>query len=79
MVLKLNDVVMTHAPQIPGQNVNQILEESMRHTNIDSYMPDLKDRKFPSRDFVINVGIDNFMHNVDSEYSHPRSIAENDW
>ena len=79
MILKLNDVVMTHAPQISGLNVNQILEESMRHSNIDSYMSDLKDGKLPSRDFVINVGMDNFMHNVDSEYSHPRSNAENGW
>ena len=42
-------------------------------------MTDLKDGKLPNRDFVINVGMDNFMHNVDSEHSPPRSNAENGW
>ena len=78
-MLKLNDVVMTYSPQIPGLKVNQILEESRKHTNIDAYMPDLKDGKLPNRDFVINVGMNNFMHNIDSEHSPPRSNVENGW
>ena len=27
-----------------------------QYTNIDDYMPDLKDDKLPNRDFVSNVG-----------------------
>ena len=53
------------------------LEESRRHTDIDAYMPDLKDGKLPNKDFVVNVGKDKFMHNVDSEQHFTRSNAEN--
>ena len=77
MVLKLNDVVMILAPQIPGLKINQILEESRRHTDIGTYIPDLKNGKLPNMDFVVNVGKDKFMHNVDSEQHFTRSNAEN--
>ena len=70
---------MMHAPQIPGLKVNQILEESRRHTDIDAYMPDLKDGKLPNRDFVVNVGQNTFMHYVDSGQHFTRNNAENGW
>ena len=70
---------MTHSPQIPGLKVNQVLEEFRRHTNIEAYIPGQKDGKLPNRDLVINVALDNFKHNVDSEHSPSRNNAENGW
>ena len=47
---------MTYVPQIKGLRVNQILEEARKYVDVDKYMPDMKDDKLPSRDYVINVG-----------------------
>ena len=55
-MLKLKDVDMTYVPQIKGLRVNQILDEARKYVDVDKYMPDMKDDKLPSRDYVINVG-----------------------
>ena len=55
-MLKQKDVIIVHVPQIKGLRVNQILEMARQYTNIDDYMPDLKDDKMPNGDFVSNVG-----------------------
>ena len=52
----MHDVEMTHAPHIQGLRVFQIINMAKQHCNIDLYLPDLKDDKLPSREFVVNVG-----------------------
>ena len=47
---------MTHAPHIQGLRVFQIINMAKQHCNIDLYLPDLKDDKLPSREFVVNIG-----------------------
>ena len=46
---------MTHVPQIPGLKVNQILEEARKHSEIDEYIPNLKNGKLPNKDDIVNV------------------------
>ena len=47
---------MTHAPHIQGLRVFQIINMAKQHCDIDLYLPELKDDKLPSREFVVNVG-----------------------
>ena len=67
---------MMHVPQIPGLKVNQILQEARKHADIDDYIPDLKDGKLPSRDYVVNVGMNEPMSNIDSQHPYAGNIAE---
>ena len=54
--VKMHDVVMTHAPHIQGLRVFQIISMAKQHWNIDQYLPEFKDDKLLSREFVVNVG-----------------------
>ena len=57
-MLKLKDVAIAHVPQIKGLRVNQILDETRKHINIDIFMPDLKYDELLSRVYFVKVGID---------------------
>ena len=69
---------MTHVPQISGLKVNQVLEEPRKHIDIEDYMPELQDGKLPNRDYVVNVGTNISLRNLDSKHSHTRCVTEND-
>ena len=70
---------MVYVPQIKGLRVAELLEEARKNVNIDDYMQDMKDEKFPNRDFVINVGKGIELFNVHSEHLDPSWTSKNDW
>ena len=49
-----------------------------QYTDIDDYMPEMKDDKLPNRDYVSNVGklLQDF---ILSEHPNPRTTARHDW
>ena len=69
-------MIIMHVPQIQGLKVNQILKETRNHVDINDYVPDLKDEKLPNRYYVINVGMNESVSNIDSQQSYARFIVE---
>ena len=62
---------MEYVPQIKGPRVTEILAEARNYTEIDDYMPEMRDDKLPNRDFVVNVGKQKSFKIINSEHFDP--------
>ena len=50
--MNINNVGMTHVPQLKVPRLADILTEARKHVNIDDYMLEMMDDKLLSRDLL---------------------------
>ena len=51
-----NEVNVVKVPHIKGLRITDIIKFAEKHFDIKSYLPEYKTERYPSRDYVCNVG-----------------------
>ena len=70
------DVLHVKVPHIEGLRTPDIIEFARQHMEIDSYLPEYKTARYPSRRWIWDIGMERCSYNGFSCNCHRRNIYE---